>query len=61
MLTKSTSDTMDWRCKSCNALLGRFKHAVGEIKCKCGVLNAIKLVSQKVLLTEDSTPHHNHK
>lgn len=51
-LTKSTP-LMELRCKKCNKLLGKFKHADGEIVCKCGTLNTLNLVSQKVLLTQE--------
>lgn len=46
--------TMDFRCKNCNALLGKFAWGKGEIKCKCGTLNRLDLASQNELLT--STP-----
>lgn len=36
-------DGMNARCGQCNHKLGEFLKADGEIKCKCGVKNKIKI------------------
>jgi len=43
------NSVIEMRCHSCRALLGKFVSANGEIKCKCGTLNKLSLVSQKEL------------
>lgn len=36
------------RCKSCKKLLLKAVLLVGEIKCKCGEVNKVKMVTQDI-------------